>query len=148
MVFNFTAPRYTLLFLNFEIYIVHVINCEWSRSINFSLRMFCMQYKLCFSNKKLQKNWEWVKCLQFRSKLTLEIQKFNIRTTKTNYKQPKIILTHIKRKRTKINKQIKDNKYKNSIKKLVCCRKQQKIKLILLKIYVVVQVGIVPIESI
>ena len=41
--------------------------------------MFCMQYKLCFSNKKLQKNWEWVKCLQFRSKPTLEIQKFNIR---------------------------------------------------------------------
>ena len=45
---NFTAPRYAFLFLNSETYIVHVINCEWSRSVNFPLCMFCMQYKLCF----------------------------------------------------------------------------------------------------
>ena len=30
MVLNFTATRYTLLFLYSKIYIVHVINCEWS----------------------------------------------------------------------------------------------------------------------
>ena len=48
MVLNFITPRYVLLFLNFEIYIAYVINCEWSKFVNFSLRMFCMQYKLCF----------------------------------------------------------------------------------------------------
>ena len=47
---NLIAPRYALLYLNSEIYIVHVINCEWSRSINFPLRIFCMRYKTCFSN--------------------------------------------------------------------------------------------------
>ena len=47
-VLKFTTPRYTLLFLNFEIYITHVINCEWSRSINFPLHMLCMWYKLVF----------------------------------------------------------------------------------------------------
>ena len=45
---NFTALRYTLLFLYFEIYIVHIINCEWSRSINFPLRIFCIRYKHIF----------------------------------------------------------------------------------------------------
>ena len=35
LILKFTIPKYTLLFLNFEIYIVHVINCEWSRSVNF-----------------------------------------------------------------------------------------------------------------
>ena len=44
-VLKFTASRYTLLYLNFEIYIVHVIDCEWSRSVNFPLRVFCMRYK-------------------------------------------------------------------------------------------------------
>ena len=48
MVLNFTTPRYALLFLNSEIYIVHVINYEWSRSVNFLLRMFCMRYKNVF----------------------------------------------------------------------------------------------------
>ena len=49
MVLNFTVPRYALLFLiNSEIYIVHVINCEWSRFVSFPLRMFCLRYKLCF----------------------------------------------------------------------------------------------------
>ena len=51
MVLNFIAPRYTLLFLNSEIYVVHVINCEWSRYVNFQLYMFCMRYKPCFSNR-------------------------------------------------------------------------------------------------
>ena len=50
MFLNFTAIGYALLFLNSEIYIIYVINCEWSRSINFLLHMFCMRYKLCFSN--------------------------------------------------------------------------------------------------
>ena len=35
-VLNFTTPRYAFLFSNSETYIVHVINCEWSRSVNFS----------------------------------------------------------------------------------------------------------------
>ena len=48
LVLNFTAPMYILLFLYSEIYIVHIINCEWSRSVNFLLRMFCMQYKHIF----------------------------------------------------------------------------------------------------
>ena len=38
-VLKFTTPRYTLLFLYSEIYIVHVINCEWSRSVIFPLRI-------------------------------------------------------------------------------------------------------------
>ena len=45
---NFTTPMYAFLFVNSETYIVHVINCEWSRSVNFSLRMFCMRYKHVF----------------------------------------------------------------------------------------------------
>ena len=48
---NFAAPRYTFLFLNFETYIVYVINCEWSRFVNFLLRMSCMQYKHVFFQK-------------------------------------------------------------------------------------------------
>ena len=48
MVLNFTAPRYTILFLYSKIYVVHVINCKWSKSVNFALRMFCMQYKYVF----------------------------------------------------------------------------------------------------
>ena len=33
LVLNFTAPRYAIMFLNSEIYIVHVINHEWNKSI-------------------------------------------------------------------------------------------------------------------
>ena len=32
-VLNFTAPRYTILFLNSKIYIMHVINHEWNKSM-------------------------------------------------------------------------------------------------------------------
>ena len=32
-VLKFTASRYALLYLNSEIYIGHVIDCEWSRSV-------------------------------------------------------------------------------------------------------------------
>ena len=49
MVLNFTTPSYAPLLLNSEIYIVHVINCKWSRSVNFPLLMFCMKYKTVFS---------------------------------------------------------------------------------------------------
>ena len=45
---NFTAPRYAFLFLNSETYIVHVINCERSRFVNFLLCMFHMWYKHVF----------------------------------------------------------------------------------------------------
>ena len=62
MVLNFTAPRYTLLFLYSEIYIVHVINGEWSKSVNFPLRMFCMWYKHIFFQH------EKPKCLKIESK--------------------------------------------------------------------------------
>ena len=48
MILNFTAPRYTFLFLYSEIYIVHIINCKWSRSVIFPLHMFCMQCKHVF----------------------------------------------------------------------------------------------------
>ena len=37
-ILNFTVPRYAFFFLNSKIYIVHVINYEWSRSVNFPLR--------------------------------------------------------------------------------------------------------------
>ena len=37
-VLKFTASRYALLYLNYEIYVVHVIDREWSKSINFPLR--------------------------------------------------------------------------------------------------------------
>ena len=72
MVLNFTAPMYTLLFLNSEIYIVQVINCEWSRSVNFLLHVFCMRYKPCFSN-----NW-YQSGLQFRICITCFVS-FGIR---------------------------------------------------------------------
>ena len=62
LVLNFTVARYALLFLNSEIYIVHVINCEWSRSVNFPLRMFCMRYKLCYS-------YNWDMCRESIEKL-------------------------------------------------------------------------------
>ena len=35
-VLNFTTSRYAFLFSNSETYIVHVINCEWNRFVNFS----------------------------------------------------------------------------------------------------------------
>ena len=60
---NFTAPRYTLLFLNSEIYVVHVINCEWSRSVNFLLCLFCIRYKLCFSNNWYQSGLHFRICI-------------------------------------------------------------------------------------
>ena len=45
---------YIHLFLNSEICIVHAINCEWSRSVKFLLRMFCMQYKHMFFQQWVQ----------------------------------------------------------------------------------------------
>ena len=48
LVLKFTTTRYILLFLYSEIYIVHIINCEWNRSVNFLLHMFCMRYKYVF----------------------------------------------------------------------------------------------------
>ena len=62
-VLNFTAPRYTLLFLNSKIYIVHVINCEWSRFVNFPLRIFCMRYKPCFSHNWYQSSLKFRICI-------------------------------------------------------------------------------------
>ena len=40
LVLNFTTPRCILLFLNSKTYIVHIINCERSRSVNFPLYMY------------------------------------------------------------------------------------------------------------
>ena len=48
LVLNFTTPRYALLFLNSEIYIMHVINHEWSRSIHILLRVFVWDTNLLF----------------------------------------------------------------------------------------------------
>ena len=60
---NFITPRYTFLFLYSEIYIVHVINCEWSRSVNFPLRIFCMRYKPCFSHNWYQSSLKFRICI-------------------------------------------------------------------------------------
>ena len=46
-VFNFTTLRYAFLFLNFETYIVHVINCEWSKSVNFSAAYVLYAIQTC-----------------------------------------------------------------------------------------------------
>ena len=62
-VLNFTASRYTLLFSYSEIYIGHIINCKWSRSINFPLRIFCMRYKPCFSNNWYQSGLHFRICI-------------------------------------------------------------------------------------
>ena len=62
-VLKFTTSRYTLLFLNSEIYIVYVINCEWSRSVNFPLRMLCIRYKPCFSNNWYQSGLQFWICI-------------------------------------------------------------------------------------
>ena len=51
LVLNFSAPWYTYLFLNSKNYIAHVINCEWSRSINFPLRLFCITCFVSFGIK-------------------------------------------------------------------------------------------------
>ena len=54
-VLNFTTPRYAFLFSNSETYIVHVINCEWSRSINFSAAYVLYAIQTCiFQQKKIQ----------------------------------------------------------------------------------------------
>ena len=67
MFLNFTTPRYAFLFLNSEIYIVHDINYEWSRSVNFPLRMFCMRYKHVFFQHKHHLHSELIiMCLCFR----------------------------------------------------------------------------------
>ena len=61
---NFTSPRYAFLFLNSKTYIVHVINCEWSRSVNFSLRMFCMRYKhVFFQQMVLEQGFQFRICI-------------------------------------------------------------------------------------
>ena len=64
MVLNFTTLRYAFLFLISETYIVYVINCKWSRSVNFLLHIFYMRYKPCFS-----KNW-YQSSLHFRICIT------------------------------------------------------------------------------
>ena len=65
-VLKFTTPRHTLLFLYSEIYIVHVINYEWSRSVNFLLRMLCMWYKHVFFQQLVSKRgfqfWICITC--------------------------------------------------------------------------------------
>ena len=73
MILNFTAPRYAILFLNSEIYIVHVINCKWSRSVIFPLLMFCMRYKLYFSTIRA-----------LRTKLFLFLSLFNLNANAQN----------------------------------------------------------------
>ena len=65
MVLNFTASRYILLFLYSEIYIVHIINCEWSGYVNFPLHMFCMRYKSCFSNNWYQSGLHFRICITY-----------------------------------------------------------------------------------
>ena len=47
LVLNFSTPRYAFLFSNSETYIVHVINCEWSRSINFSVAYVLYVMQTC-----------------------------------------------------------------------------------------------------
>ena len=69
---KFTTLRYILLFLYSEIYIAHVINCKWSRPVNFPLRMSYMRYKHVFI-----KNW-FQSGLQFRIFITCFVS-FGIR---------------------------------------------------------------------
>ena len=57
MVLNFTTLRYILLFLYFEIYIVHVINCEWSRSINFSVANILYAIQTCIFPIVMSSRW-------------------------------------------------------------------------------------------
>ena len=47
LVLNFTAPKYTFFFLNSETYIIHVINCEWSRFVNFSIAYVLYAIQTC-----------------------------------------------------------------------------------------------------
>ena len=102
LVLNSTIPRYTLLFLYSEIYIIHVINCEWSRSINFLLRMSCMRYKHVFfqqhavhstcdasTRTHLYRDSSTcaqtsLKCISFRPALTLLPQTHKPRYSKRN----------------------------------------------------------------
>ena len=74
LLLNFTASRYAFMFLNSENYIVHVINYEWSTSVNFPLRMFYMRYNMYFS-----KNW-YQRDLHFRIFITC-FMSFGIRAS-------------------------------------------------------------------
>ena len=46
-VLNFTTPRYAFLFSNSKTYIVHVINFEWSRFVNFSAANVLYMIQTC-----------------------------------------------------------------------------------------------------
>ena len=54
-VLNFTTPRYAFLFSNSETYIVHVINCEWSRSVNFSVAYVLYAIQTCIFQHMVSK---------------------------------------------------------------------------------------------
>ena len=54
-VLNFTTPRYAFLFSNSETYIVNVINCEWSRSINFSAAYVLYAIQTCIFQQMVSK---------------------------------------------------------------------------------------------
>ena len=61
---NFTALRYALLFLNSKIYIVHVINSEWSRSFNFFRYVnFVCDTNMYFSNNWYQNDLQFWNCI-------------------------------------------------------------------------------------
>ena len=67
-VLNFTTPRYVILFLNSEIYIVRVINREWNRSMFVAFAVcFVWNTKPNFPTAScpglwthcLRTNWQW-----------------------------------------------------------------------------------------
>ena len=94
-VLNFTTSRYAFLFSNSETYIVHVINCEWSRSVNFSF------HNMYFPSP----SWPSINFDGIRDRvhtLHQNINQFDMKThlelnlLQTNPFHPIIGLTHIK----------------------------------------------------
>ena len=54
-VLNFITLRYAFLFSNSETYIVHVFNCEWSRSVNFSTAYVLYAIQTCIFQQMVSK---------------------------------------------------------------------------------------------
>ena len=55
-ILNFTTPRYEFLFSNLETCIVHVINCKWSRSVNFSAAYVLYVIQTCIFQQSCDTN--------------------------------------------------------------------------------------------
>ena len=83
---NFTAPRYAILFLNSENYIMHVINHEWNRSMFVASTVcFVWDTKLDFPTIGIRARFSyhaWITCdwvLEFKKTVIFVFSNFFIK---------------------------------------------------------------------